>query len=311
MAAFAKIVLAEKFGGPEVLQLVERQLQAPGPGKVAVRVRAVGVNPIDLKILAGMLGRSPELPWRPGFEAAGVVTEVGPDVTAWRPGDEVIVFRAAGTYASALVVPEEALTAKPASLSWEQAAGLLLVGATAVHALEATHVGTGDLVLAHGAAGSVGQVLVQLARRRGASVIGTASLRNQELLRSLGATPVAYGDGLASRVREIGTPTVAIDLVGTQEALDVSLALLADRSRVLTIVNAPAFLAAGAVAIGGGPGADPGTAIRDAARSQLASLAGAGQLSVRVAKTFPLDQAADALRFVAEGHANGKVVLLP
>jgi NADPH:quinone reductase-like Zn-dependent oxidoreductase len=274
-------------------------------------VKAVGVNPVDLKILAGTRGRAPDLPWQPGFEAAGVVTEVGPDVTAWRPGDEVIVFRAAGTYASALVVSEGALTAKPVSLSWEQAAGLLLVGTTAVHALDATHVGTGDLVLAHGAAGSVGLVLVQLARRQGASVIGTASQRNHELLRSLGATPVEYGDGLASRVQGIGTPTVAIDLVGTQEALDVSLALVANRARVLTVVNAPAFLAAGALAIGGGPGADPGTAIRDAARGQLAWLAGTGQLSVRIAKTFPLDRAADALRLVGEGHPDGKVILLP
>jgi NADPH:quinone reductase-like Zn-dependent oxidoreductase len=311
MTELAKIVLADKLGGPEVLQLVERQLPPPGPGKVAVRVKAVGVNPVDLKILAGVRGRAPELPWQPGFEAAGVVTAVGPDVAAWRPGDEVIVFRAAGTYASALVVPEGALTAKPASLSWERAAGLLLVGATAVHALEATHVGTGDLVLVHGAAGSVGQILVQLARLRGASVIGTGSPRNHELLRSLGATPIEYGDGLVSRVRKIGTPTVAIDLVGTQEALDVSLELVTDRARVLTVVNAPAFLAAGALAIGGGPGADPGTAIRDAARSELASLAGAGQLSLRIAKTFPLEQAADAQRLVGEGHAGGKVILLP
>jgi len=311
MTELAKIVMAEKFGGPDVLRVVERRLPPPGPGRVAVRVKAVGVNPVDLKILAGSRGRLPELPWQPGFEAAGVVTAVGPDVTAWRPGDEVIVFRAAGTYASALDVPEAALTRKPASVPWEQAAGLLLVGATAVHALEATHVGTGDVVLAHGAAGSVGQVLVQLARQRGASVIGTASLRNHELLRSLGATPVEYGEALGSRVRKIGSPTVAIDLVGTQEALDVSLALVADRARIVTIVNAPAFLGAGALAIGGGPGADPGTAIRDAARGQLASLSGTGQLSLRIAKTFPLDQAADALRFVGEGHADDKVILLP
>jgi NADPH:quinone reductase-like Zn-dependent oxidoreductase len=311
MTELAKVVLAEKFGGPEVLKVVERPLPPPGAGKVAVRVKAVGVNPIDLKILSGARGGGPELPWLPGFEAAGVVSAVGPDVTAWRPGDEVIVYRAAGTYASALVVPEGALTKKPASVSWEQAAGLLLVGGTAVHALTATHVGAGDVVLAHGAAGSVGQVLVQLARQRGASVIGTASARNHELLRSLGATPVEYGEGLASRVRAIGSPTVALDLVGTKEALEVSLALVADRARILTIVNPPVFLAAGALAIGGGPGADPGTAIRDAARSQLAALAGAGQLSLQIAKTFPLDQAADALRLVAEGHANGKVILLP
>jgi NADPH:quinone reductase-like Zn-dependent oxidoreductase len=156
----------------------------------------------------------------------------------------VIVFRAAGTYGSALVVPEGALTAKPPALSWEQAAGLLLAGATAVHALEATRVASGDLVLAHGAAGSVGQLLVQLARRRGASVIGTALPRNHALLRLLGATAVEYGDGLVERVRPIGAPTVAFDLVGTDEAFDISLALVADRTRVVTIVNAPRFLAA-------------------------------------------------------------------
>jgi NADPH:quinone reductase-like Zn-dependent oxidoreductase len=276
-----------------------------------VSVKAVGVNPVDLKILSGARGRAPELPWQPGFEAAGVLKSVGAEVTAWRPGDEVIVFRAAGTYGSVLVVPEGALTAKPPALSWEQAAGLLLAGATAVHALEATRVASGDLVLAHGAAGSVGQLLVQLARRRGASVIGTALPRNHTLLRALGATPVEYGDGLIERVRPVGAPTVAVDLVGTDEAFEVSLALVADRTRVVTIVNAPRFLAAGARAIGGGPGADPGTAIRDAARGELASLAGAGHIAVRVAKTFPLDRAADALRFVGDGHADGKVILLP
>ncbi|HSY23338.1 MAG TPA: NADP-dependent oxidoreductase [Polyangiaceae bacterium] len=304
-------MIAEKIGGPEVLKVVERQLPPPGAGKVTVSVKAIGVNPVDLKILTGARGRAPELPWQPGFEAAGVVSAVGPGVTGRRPGDEVIVFRAAGTYGSALLVPEGALTAKPPSLSWEQAAGLLLAGATAVHALEAAHVAGGDLVLAHGAAGSVGQLLVQLARRRGASVIGTALSRNHALLRSLGATPVEYGDGLAERVHRIGAPTVAVDLVGTEEALDVSLALVADRTRVVTIVNAPPFLAAGARAIGGGPGADPGTAIRDAARAQLASLGGAGQIAVRIVKTFPLDRAADALRFVGEGHADGKAILLP
>jgi NADPH:quinone reductase-like Zn-dependent oxidoreductase len=96
MTEFAKIVLAEKLGGPEVLRVVERQLLPPGPGKVAVRVKAVGVNPVDLKILSGTRGRASDLPWQPGFEAAGVVSELGPDVTAWRPGDEVIVFPAAG-----------------------------------------------------------------------------------------------------------------------------------------------------------------------------------------------------------------------
>jgi NADPH:quinone reductase-like Zn-dependent oxidoreductase len=230
-----------------------------------------------------------------------------------RVGDEVIGFRISGGYASEVVVPATAITPKPAGLAWDQAGGLMLTGATAVHTLTATAVGAGDVVLIHGAAGGVGLMAVQLAVLRGATVIATASARNHDLLEKFGAVPVEYGEGLAQRVHALAPEgiDVAIDLIGTDEALTVSLALVADRNRIATIANFAAAPGAGIKLLGGGPGADPGTEIRDAARAYLAELAGDGRLQERVAAAFPLEEVAQAHRLVGQGHANGKVVLLP
>lgn len=310
-----RAVVVEEFGGPEVLRVVVTDVPEPGPGEVRLEVRAAGVNPADVKARRGLFGGG--LPRRLGSEVAGVVVEVGPDVAGVGVGvgvgDEVIGFRVVGGYASELVVPVDALTPKPASVTWEEAAGLMVAGAAAVHALTATAVGEGDVVLVHGASGGVGQAAVQLARLRGARVIGTASPRNHALVRELGAEPVAYGDGLADRVRDLAPAGVsaALDLVGTDEALDVSLALVADRHRIATIANFDRGPAAGVRVLGGGPGADPGTELRDAARPELARLAGSGLLRVPVAATFPLAEVADAHRLVEGGHATGKVVLVP
>jgi NADPH:quinone reductase-like Zn-dependent oxidoreductase len=144
-------------------------------------------------------------------------------------------------------------------------------------------------------------------------VIGTASERNHDLLRELGAEPVPYGDGLAGRVRVLAPEgiDVAIDLVGTDEAMDVSLELVPDRSRIATIANFERGPREGVQLLGGGPGADPGTEIRDAARAELARLAGDGTLRVFVASTYPLDRAADAHRQIATAHTTGKLILLP
>jgi len=306
----AQAVVTTAFGGPENLELIEVDLPAPGAGEVAVSVRASGVNPADVKLREGLFGTDPSwLPMRLGSEAAGVVTAVGEGVTGTSVGDEVIAFRASGAYATELVLDTSTLTPKPSTLSWEEAAGLMLTGATAVHALTATSVGEGDTVLVHGGAGGVGQMAVQLAGIRGARVIATASPRNHDLLRSLGAEPVAYGDGLADRVRELAPDGVdaALDLVGTDEALEVSLALVADRDRIATIAN---FGDNGIKVLGGGPGADPGTEIRDAARAELARLAGEGRLKVRVDRTFPLAEVADAHAYLTAGHPSGKVVLV-
>jgi NADPH:quinone reductase len=311
----ATAIVATAFGGPEVL--AERDVQVPPPGahEVTVRVRAASINPIDHKLFSGAFGADPaQLPKRVGLEAAGVVTAVGEGATA-AVGDEVIVYGAgaAGLFATEVTVPDSALTPKPAGLGWDVASGLMLAGVTAAHTVAATEVEDGDTVLVHGAAGSVGLLAAQLAIHRGARVIGTAAPARHEALRGYGIEPVAYGDGLADRVRALAPDGVsaAIDTVGTDEAVDVSLELVADKARIATIAAFGRAGEAGIKALGGGPGADPGTELRNAARAELAELAGAGKLTVVVARTYPLAEAVAAMAFVAEGHAGGKVALIP
>jgi NADPH:quinone reductase len=246
-----------------------------------------------------------------------VVTAAGPDAVGpagpITVGQEVIAFRASGAYAAELVAPAQALVPKPPPLDWPQASGLMLTGVTAWHLLAATAVGAGDTVLIHGAAGGVGLMAVQLAAARGAAVVATASPARHDFLRGLGAIPVAYGDGLADRVRAVapGGIDVALDLIGTDEAVDVSLALTADRARIATIAAFRRGAQAGLKVLGGGPGADPGTEIRDAARLELARLARGGTLRVFISATFPLADAAAAHRASMTGHAASKIALIP
>jgi len=311
-------VIAGAFGGPEVLSVVEEPVPDPGPGEARIEVRAAGVNPVDVKSYSGAFGTDPSrLPIRLGAEAAGMVTAIGPDTAGpagpVRVGDEVIAYRAPGAYASELVVPAQAVIPKPDALDWQQAAGLLLTGVTAWHLLVATAVGAGDTVLIHGASGGVGLMAVQLAALRGARVVATASPARHDLLRDLGALPVAYGPGLAGRVRTAAPAGVdaALDLVGTDEAWDVSLELVADKARVATIVAAARGLRAGIKVLGGAPGADPGSEIRQRARLDLARLAQDGKLRVLVSQTFPLADAAAAHRVILDGHTAGKIALSP
>ncbi|NAZ82731.1 zinc-binding dehydrogenase [Kineococcus sp. R8] len=313
-ARVATAVVATAFGGPDVLAVVTTDVPAPGPGEVTVDVRAIGTNPVDHKLFSGLMGADASTLPRPvGMELAGVVSAVGERAGEVAVGDEVIVSGISGAYASAVTVPVSAVVPKPASASFEEAAGVMLVGGTAVHLLTATSVAAGDTVLVHGVAGSVGLVAAQLALHRGASVVGTAAPHRHEALRAFGIVPVAYGEGLADRVRAAaaGGVDVALDTVGTDEAVDVSLELVADRDRIATIAAFGRAPEAGIRLLGGGPGADPGTDVRDGARPGLAAALGAGELTVVVARTFPLTEAAAALSFVAEGHAGGKVVLLP
>ncbi len=314
----ARMVIATAFGGPEVLAVTKQDAGLPGPGQALLEVRAAGVNPADYKMYSGAMNRDPaSLPMRLGLEAAGVVTRAGPGAAGpagpVSEGDEVIAFRASGTYASGVVLPAQSLVPKPPSLSWAQAAGLMLAGATAWHCLAATGVGAGDTVLIHGGAGGVGLMAVQLAAARGATAVATASPARHELLAEFGAIPVAYGPGLAGRVREAAPAGVdaALDLVGTDEAVDVSLELVTDAARIATIAAQRRAAAAGIKALGSGPGADPGTEIRNAARTELAKMAGTGELRVVVAATFPLDKVADAHRAIMTGHTSGKIALIP
>jgi len=313
----ATAVVAAAYGGPEVLSVVEAEVPSPGPGEVAIEVRASGVNPFDYKLYSGAFGSSPDnLPVRLGLEVAGVITEVGTDAAGpagpLAVGDEVIAFSIKGGYATSVTVPAKVVVPKPAELSWEQASGLLLVGGTAVHAVTVAKVSSGDTVLVHGGSGAVGLFAVQLSLAAGAKVVATASERNQALLREVGAVPVTYGPGLLDRVKQAAPSgvTAVIDAVGTDEAIDVSLALLPEPRRIVSIA---AFHRAdtGIALIGGGPGADPGTEIRANAWRQLLPLAATGKLTLLPAKTYPLAEAAKAHTFLREGHPNGKLVLLP
>jgi NADPH:quinone reductase len=317
-AGVALVVIAAEYGGPEVLSVVDEPVREPAAGEARIEVRAAGVNPVDVKSYSGAFGADPaRLPIRLGAEAAGVVTAVGPD-TVGPAGpvevrDEVIVFRAPGAYATELVVPAQAVIPKPGTLDWPQAAGLMLTGVTAWHLLAATDVGPGDTVLVHGGSGGVGLMAVQLAVMRGAKVVATASPARHELLKDLGAVPVAYGQGLADRVAVAapGGVDAALDLAGTDEAWDVSMAVVPDKARIATIVAFRRGLQAGIKVLGGAPGADPGTEIRERARLELARLTQDGKLRVLVSQTFPLAEAAAAHRAIADGHTPGKIALIP
>ena len=313
-----RAVAATAFGGPEVLAVIETPIRPPGPGEVLISVRAAGTNPIDYKVYSGVMGQDPaRLPMRLGSEAAGVVTEVGDGAEGpsgrVAVGDEVIAYRIAGAYAADVTVPAVSVLPKPSTLSFEEASGLMLTGVTAAHALAVTRVGAGDTVLIHGASGGVGLMAVQLAADAGARVIGTAGESGRALVRDFGAEPVAYGTGLEERVRALapGGVDAAVDCAGGDEALNTSLALVADRGRIVTIVASRRAFDSGIKVIGGAPGADPGTEIRTAARLELARLASDGKLRVVVAAAYPLAEAAAAHRALATGHTHGKIVLVP
>ncbi len=318
-----RAVVATAYGGAEVLDVVDVELPSPEGGEVLVDLRAGAYNPADWKIYGGLWGTSGALPRRVGLEGSGVVAAVGPGVTRFSVGDEVVAHPAGGSFAEQVLVPERVLEHKPASLGWEAAAGLLLAGTTAWHALDAVGLGvsdghlglastapTGHALLVHGGAGGVGSVVVQLAVARGVRVIATSGAANEDYVRSLGAEPVRYGDGLADRVRALGSVTAAIDTVGTQEAIDVSVELV-PREHVATVAGLEYGAAFGIHLLGHGPGMDPGKEVRAAARRPLLELAAAGVITVRIAEVFPLERIREAHGLVVSGHAPGKVVLVP
>ena len=312
-------VVATAFGGPEVLSVVDLELAEPKHGEVLVEVHAAGTNPIDYKVYSGSghYGSDPSsLPMRLGFEAAGVVLATGGDVEGpsgpIRPGDEVIAYRVSGAYATAIIAPASSIVAKPEAMTFDEASGLMLTGVTAVHALRASNVTAGDTVLMNGGSGGVGLMAIQLAVTDGARVIATAGEAQHDLLRGLGAEPVAYGSGLLERAKALAPEgfDAALDFIGTDEAIDVSIALVDDRSRIVTIVSSPRAGELGVKAIGGGPGADPGTEIRAAARLELVRRVEQGSLRVIVDATYPLADVQAAHRELMGGHAHGKIVLI-
>lgn len=296
----------------------EVEVAAPGSGEVTIRVHAAGVNPADAKHVASARPGA-EFPVPIGYELSGEVTAVGPDALGGSGeltvGDEVVAFRVQGAYATDITVPARDVFAKPAPLSHPEAANLLLAGTTAAEMIQVTRVAEGETVLLHAASGAVGVSLLQQARELGVRVIGTVgpdAEDSAERVRRYGGIPVAYGDGLRERVEEAaeGAPIAAAwDAVGTDEAIDVSLALVAERDRIVTIVDPERAKADGFLWIAG---ARPESArFRDIARARVLELAASGALEVPVARTYPLAEAVEAVRFVMDGHPGGKVALLP
>jgi len=292
-----------EYGGPEQLAWAQAPEPHAGPGQVRVAVRAASVNPVDVKMLSGAMAQDerPASPVLLGFDAAGVVDEVGEGVEGTAVGDEVL-GRGSGTQADLAVL--DAWTAKPPGVDWAVAAAAGVAGETSERGLRLLGVDSGSTLFVDGGSGGVGAVAVQMAVARGATVVASASEANHPLLRDLGATPVLYGEGVVERVTDAvdGTVDAVFDVAGKTPAEEL-VRLVTDPSQVVSIANFGAA-SAGARVTGGGDDSRPVQALE-----LTASLLADGRLEIPV-QTFAFDQAADAYRAIATGHVRGKLVLV-
>ncbi|WP_413229125.1 NADP-dependent oxidoreductase [Actinomadura citrea] len=297
-----KAVGFSRFGGPEVLEVVDLPDPHPGAGQVRISVRAAGVNASDWKKRGGLMDQ--ELPQTLGYEAAGVVDELGEGVADAAVGDRVFGFCVEGAAQAELAVLSHYAPIPP-SLGFSGAAALPAAIETATRALDQLGVGDGGTLLVNGASGSIGGAAVQLAVARGVRVIGTAGPANQEYLRSLGAEPVTYGEGLVERVRAL-TPDgvdVALDVAGSG-VLPELIALAGGAGRVVTVADFGGAREHGVRFSRG----DDGRAVH--VLGEIGALVEAGRFSLPVARTFPLAEVAEAHRAGEGGHVRGKLVLL-
>jgi NADPH:quinone reductase-like Zn-dependent oxidoreductase len=307
-----KAVRFDEYGDVDVLKVADVPVPDPGPGQVLVRVRAAGINPGEAKIREGLLhARWPAtFPSGQGSDLAGVVERPGPGVTTVAAGDEVIGWvDTRSAQAEYAVVEADNLTGKPAEVPWEVAGALGVAGFTAWAAVRAVNLTTGDTVAVSGAAGGVGSLTVQLARRAGATVVGIAGPDNLEWLREHGAIPVKYGEDLVGRIFDalLTTPQVDafIDTYGGDYVEFAINELGVEPSRVDTIVRFDAVHEYGVKSEGNAVGASAENL------AELARLIAAGELEVPIAATYPLDQVREAYAKLATGHVRGKIVLLP
>ncbi|MEU9250347.1 NADP-dependent oxidoreductase [Streptomyces sp. NPDC048270] len=303
-----KAISYSAYGTAADLTLVDAPDPKVGPGEVLVRVKAAGVNPVDWKLAAGYLDPILEVrfPVIPGWDVAGVVEAVGPDTFDYAVGDEVYGYvrkewTELGTYAELVTAPVRTLAPKPRELTFEQAAGIPLAGLTAYQSLRRVDVQAGETVVIHSAAGGTGSLGVQIAVALGLRVIGTAGAHNHDYLRSLGAEPVLYGDGLADRIRELAPEGIdaGLDFHG-DGAVEVLQSLVKERDRVVSIADYEAA-AKGAHQLWVRPDT--------ADLTFLAVLADSGRLTVNVEHALPLAEAAKAWELSASGRTRGKIVL--
>jgi NADPH:quinone reductase-like Zn-dependent oxidoreductase len=304
-----RAVRFDEYGGVDVLDVRDVEDPVAGAGEVLVAVKAAGINPGEIAIREGLLdARWPaSFPSGEGSDLAGVVQAVGDGVTAVSVGDEVLGWtEQRASHAELVVVPVDQQTAKPASLSWEVAGSLFVVGMAGYASVQAVAPQPGETVVVSAAAGGVGSVAVQLARRTGATVIGLAGDSNHDWLRGHDILPVRYGDGQADRIREAapGGIDAFMDTFG-DGYVDLAIELGVAPERINTIIDYAAVErlgvnGQGTHAVATGP-----------LLAELAGLVVDGSLEIPVARTFTLDQVRDAFTELSSRHTRGKIVLLP
>jgi NADPH:quinone reductase-like Zn-dependent oxidoreductase len=304
-----RAVRFDHYGDRDVLYIAEVEMPVPPAGEVVVEVRAAGINPGEAAIRVGALDAMfpATFPSGEGSDLAGVVSAVGDGVATFAVGDEVLGWSwRRSSHAEYVSVPVEQLIAKPAALSWEVAGALYVVACTAYAAVRAVGAGEGDTVAVSAAAGGVGTVVVQLLRLRGATVLGIASERNYEWLAARGVVPIAYGDGLAERLRAAapGGIDAFIDLFGPQY-LDVAVDLGIAPDRIETIISRERAAEIGAKVEGSG------SASTTDVLAEMAALVASGEIEIPIAATYPLERVRDAYAELEQRHTRGKIVLIP
>lgn len=308
-AETARAVRFDRYGGRDVLYVTNIDMPTPAPGEVVVEVRAAGINPGEAAIRLGAMHEMfpATFPSGEGSDLAGIVTAVGPEVSEFAVGDEVLGFSLRrSSHATHTAVPVTQLIRKPPELSWEVAGSLYVVGATAYAAVRAVAPQPGETVAVSAAAGGVGTLVVQLLVHRGVRVLGIAGPGNADWLRAHGVTPIVYGDGLAQRLRDAAPEGIDafIDLFGpdyVQLAVDLGVA----PQRIETII---AFQKAGEVGAKTEGSVDAST---PEVLSAIAGLIASGAVDFDIAATFPLDRVADAYEVLEQRHTHGKIVLVP
>ena len=306
-----KAVQFDSYGGIDVLEVRDVPKPVPAAGEVLVEVKAAGINPGEAMIRQGFLhDRWPAIfPSGQGSDFAGVVAETSPDVDTVTAGDEVIGFTdQRASQAAFVVVPADQLTQKPDNVTWEVAGALFVAGTTAYAAVRAIALKPGETVAVAGAAGGVGSIAVQLAKRAGATVLGIAGPSNDDWLTAHGVIPVNYGDGLANRLRDAapdGQIDAFLDFFGGGYVELALTELGINPQRVDTIIDFAAIERFGVKGEGNADAADA------AVLAELAELIAAGELEVPVAKVYPLDQVKEAFRTLEQRHTRGKIVLRP
>jgi NADPH:quinone reductase-like Zn-dependent oxidoreductase len=304
-----KAVRFNQYGEIDVLQLVDVEQPEPGSGQVLVKVKAAGINPGEASIRKGLLHQRwpATFPSGEGSDLAGIIVAVGEGVQGFAEGDEVIGFtHKRASHAEFVVVEASDLTHRPRNVSWEAAGALFVAGTTAYAAIRAVSLKRGDTLVVSGAAGGVGSIVVQLAVREGAKVIGLASPAHHQWLSDHGVIPVAYGEGLEQRIRAATDNHLDafIDTYGA-DYVELALKLGVQPERIDTIINFEAVAKYGVKAEGNAQGASA------AVLAELARLIDQGELEIPIARVYPLTEVREAYRELEQRHTRGKIVLIP